>query len=323
MGKAENNGVINTKVPFFKELIDVIDKEVFKNVDNDIQGIYKTWNDENLNSDVDSKSKPVVRDKELLRHENQKIPINDVKLLGIDLPSWYGDYNSKNKIMIIGIDPMRHDDDFKEALANPYKEVLIGTPYAFHNSEIRVGTKNQNYTQFINNLIDDNNNFVYLTDIYKLFFYTDIVKKNEFIRSYDYYGKSKKKEGIRNSILVTLLEEIRLINPTIIITFGRESFKQLTLKNVVLSKNNISSSFIGVFEDDAIFKKEFFLDEVDSYLKQGYILTGPLFTKENRYGTKQFEEPFNKRLQLPGCVPFCKKNQIYENPPKKLKLKSE
>jgi hypothetical protein len=255
MGKAENNGVINTKVPFFKELIDVIDKEVFKNVDNDIQGIYKTWNDENLNSDVDSKSKSkaVVRDKELLRHENQKIPINDVKLLGIDLPSWYGDYNSKNKIMIIGIDPMRHDNDFKEALANPYKEVLIGTPYAFHNSEIRVGTNNQNYTQFINNLIDDNNNFVYLTDIYKLFFYTDIVKKNEFIRSYDYYGKSKKTEGIRNSILVTLLEEIRLINPTIIITFGRESFKQLTLKNVVLSKKNILDNSLffteKIFED--------------------------------------------------------------------------
>ena len=76
MRKLENNGIINTKVPFFKELVDVIDKEVFKNVDNDIQGIYKTWNDENLNSDVDSKSKPVVRNKELLRHENQKIPAN-------------------------------------------------------------------------------------------------------------------------------------------------------------------------------------------------------------------------------------------------------
>ena len=135
MRKLENNGIINTKVPFFKELVDVIDKEVFKNVDNDIQGIYKTWNDENLNSDVDSKSKPVVRNKELLRHENQKIPIDEVKLLGIDLPSWYGDYNSKNKIMIIGIDPMRGSKDFKDA--SETNDILIGTPYAYHIKKVR------------------------------------------------------------------------------------------------------------------------------------------------------------------------------------------
>lgn len=80
-----------------------------------------------------------------------------------------------------------------------------------------------------------------------------------------------------------------------------------------LIENKISCDFIGVFEDDAIFKKNYFLDDVDIYLKKDYILTGPLFTKENIYGTKQFEEPFNKRNQFPGSVPFCKKYQIYNN----------
>lgn len=258
MENAENNGVINTKVPFFKELINIIDKEVLKNVDNDIQGIYKTWNDENLNSEVDSKSKskPVLRDKELLRHENQKIPINYVKLLGIDLPSWYGDYNSKNKIMIIGIDPMRHDNDFKEASANPNKEVLIGTPYAYHDKKVRNSKKNKYYTQFIDSLLNDNN-FVYLTDIYKTFFYC-IGVENENLRSYDYYGQLQKKiekdnneNNIRNSILKTLLAEIKFIEPTIIITLGDISFNQLTRKSV--NKNNSKAAITPQFFTEEIF----------------------------------------------------------------------
>ena len=253
MEKAENNGFINTKVPFFIELVDVIDKEVFKNVDNDIQGIYKTWNDENLNSDVDSKSKPVVRNKELLRHENQKIPIDEVKLLGIDLPSWYGDYNSKNKIMIIGIDPMRGSKDFKDA--SETNDILIGTPYAYNIKKVRSNQKNKNYTQFIDSLLNGNN-FIYLTDIYKTFFYYTGIE-NKDIRSYEYYGQQQKLEkldeenSIRKSILKTLCSEINLINPTIIITLGDISFNQLTCKSV---KKNSKSAITPQFFSEEIFK---------------------------------------------------------------------
>lgn len=253
MEKAENNGVINIKVPFFKELVDVIDKEVFKNVDNDIQGIYKTWNDENLISVVDSKSKPVVRNKELLRHENQKIPIDEVKLLGIDLPSWYGDYNSKNKIMIIGIDPMRGSKDFKDA--SETNDILIGTPYAYHIKKVRSNQKNKNYTQFIDSLLNGNN-FIYLTDIYKTFFYYTGIE-NKDIRSYEYYGQQQKLEkldeenSIRKSILKTLCSEINLINPTIIITLGDISFNQLTCKSV---KKNSKYAITPQFFSEEIFK---------------------------------------------------------------------
>jgi hypothetical protein len=256
MRKLENNGIINTKVPFFKELVDVIDKEVFKNVDNDIQGIYNAWNDENLNSDVDSKSKskPVVRNKELLRHENQKIPIDEVKLLGIDLPSWYGDYNSKNKIMIIGIDPMRGSKDFMDAYAEETNDILIGTPYAYHIKKVRSNQKNKNYTQFIDSLLNGNN-FIYLTDIYKTFFYYTGIE-NKDIRSYKYYGQQQKLEkldeenAIRKSILKTLSSEINLINPTIIITLGDISFTQLTCKSV---KKNSKYAITPQFFSEEIF----------------------------------------------------------------------
>ena len=258
MEKAENNGVINIKVPFFKELVDVIDKEVFKNVDNDIQGIYKTWNDENLNNDVDSKSKskPVVRDKELLRHENQKIPIKEVKLLGIDFPSWYGNYGSKEKIMIIGIDPMRGSKNFDDATASETNDILIGTPYAYHDKKVRSSKANKNYTQFIDNLLEDNN-FVYLTDVYKTFFYHSDAKKKD-IRSYRYYGEQQKIEiqdkenSIRSTILKTLCSEIKLINPTIIITLGDISFNQLTRKSV--NKNNNKAAITPQFFTEEVFK---------------------------------------------------------------------
>jgi hypothetical protein len=252
MGKTENNGVIDTKVPFFKELINIIDNEVIKNIDNKIQSIYENWNSENLSGE---KSEAVIIKKELLRHENQKIPIDEVKLLGIDLPSWYGDYNSKNKIMIIGIDPMRSSNNFKLASADETKDILIGTPYGYHIKKLRNNKKNKNYTQFINSFINDNN-FIYLTDIYKTFFYyTGIENKN--IRSYEYYGQQQKlkkideENSIRNSILKTLCSEIYLINPTIIITLGDISFNQLTCKSV--EKNSESAITPQFFYED-IFK---------------------------------------------------------------------
>lgn len=79
-----------------------------------------------------------------------------------------------------------------------------------------------------------------------------------------------------------------------------------------LIDNNINSNFIGVYEDDAIFKNENFLNIVENYLNQDYILTGPLFTQENRTGTKQFEEPFTSRVNK-SVVPFCRRYHIYNN----------
>lgn len=242
-GKIENNGVINTKVPFFKGLVNILDNDVLINMDNDIQSIYNNWNDENIKGETDLKlkSKPVIRNKELLRHKELEIPISEVKLLGVDLPSWYGDFNSKNKIMIIGIDPMRGAKDFKKAPANETNDVLIGTPYAYHDKNVRKNKKNKNYTQFINSLLNDNN-FVYLTDVYKTFFYyTEDGKKD--VRSYIYYGKEQKKiinlnqkNTLRNSIIKTLHEEIKLINPTLIITLGGISFNQLTCRSADFNK---------------------------------------------------------------------------------------
>lgn len=77
-----------------------------------------------------------------------------------------------------------------------------------------------------------------------------------------------------------------------------------------LIQNNITSKFIGVWEDDAIFKNPLFLDTVKSYLLDDYILTGPLFTKSNRYGIKQFDYPYSIRKSV---VPWCKHMNVYND----------
>jgi hypothetical protein len=229
-----NNGVIDTKVPFFNQLLNIIDNEVVSNNNNfgSIKTIYENWNSDNISI---NKSKDIVINKEFIRHENQKIPINDIKLLGIDLPSWFGEYKGKDRVMIIGIDPMRGSKDFKVASADELDHVVLGTPYAYHKKEVRKNKKNKNYSQFIESLIKDNN-FIYLTDVYKTFFYYTGDEKQ--IRSYKYYGDEQKKSIssnqiniIRKSIINTLHEEIKLVDPTLIITLGGISYNQLTGKS--------------------------------------------------------------------------------------------
>lgn len=85
MNYLSNNGLIDTKVPFFDKLLNLIDKEVLSNNNNlcSIKSVYENWNSDNLSN---NKSKGLVLNKEFIRFENQKIPINEVKLLGIDLP---------------------------------------------------------------------------------------------------------------------------------------------------------------------------------------------------------------------------------------------
>jgi uracil-DNA glycosylase len=77
--------------------------------------------------------------------------------------------------------------------------------------------RQKHYWTLINNLSKEN--FVYLTDIYKTFFYFGEGKKQ---RSYDYFQEkniSKHKE--------LLQKEIHLIAPDLIITFGKISYSKL------------------------------------------------------------------------------------------------
>jgi uracil-DNA glycosylase len=227
---------INTSIPFFEELADLLNEQI---IDLEIRSVYEHWNTFLSTGEPLPKEEIVKSAKKLLRHEKQCIPSNAC-LLGVDLPSWFGDFKSKNRIMVIGIDPMRGSKDFKIADADEMQHVIIGTPYALHDNKNRDWAKrNKHYFGFIDAISSEN--FVYLTDIYKTFFYTNEsndVKK----RSYKYYNDADKenieeKNSVRNSVLNALCQEIELVKPNIIVTLGGISFSQLTNKSITFKNN--------------------------------------------------------------------------------------
>lgn len=80
--------------------------------------------------------------------------------------------------------------------------------------------------------------------------------------------------------------------------------------------NNINTKFIGVWEDDFIFKNNYILDKVEEYLKKDYIFVGSYwecedgFMIDNKYdgGIKKLKTRSSKRV-----VPWCRNYHIYEN----------
>ena len=227
---------IDTSIPFFEELANLMNEQI---IDLEIRSVYEHWNTFLATGEPLPKEKIVKSNKNLLRHKKQCIPSN-AYLLGVDLPSWFGNFKSKNRIMVIGIDPMRGNRDFKIASADNKQHVIIGTPYAMHDNKNRdLAKRNKHYFGFIDSISSEN--FVYLTDIYKTFFYTNDsngVKK----RSYKYYNDADKeniveKNSLRNSVLNALYQEIELVKPNIIITLGGISFSQLTNKSITFNNN--------------------------------------------------------------------------------------
>ena len=201
--------------PFFEDLVGTLNRELLKPNHNDLKSLYIKWSDQfsddlKLLSDLIKKESLSV---------SQKIPHTSV-LNGIDLPTWFGEFENK-KIIFLGIDPMRNDRDFNSVEADISRDVLVGTPYAFHIKAFREN-RTSAYWQVIRELAKSN--FVYVTDIYKTFFYTDETKK---IRSYDYWNKAEYSNHNQNHRRL-LVDEINLIEPDLIVTFGALAYKVLT-----------------------------------------------------------------------------------------------
>ena len=203
---------LDSEINFEKEIITLLRNNVIDLPEDNIKAIYESWR-----FNFDGTPNQVVYNADKILH-GQKIPTNAI-LRGIDFPSWFGKINSERtnkKIMIVGIDPLRNKKNFEHAKES--KDVIIGTPYALHESKMRWGRTKQ-YWSFIEEL--SKKHFVYLTDIYKVFFLCD------GMRSYNYFKKEKKIEEHK-----LLEEEFKIIKPDIIITLGGESYFQLMKKRI-------------------------------------------------------------------------------------------
>lgn len=207
----------------------MIQEDVIELSENDLNDLYGKWQN-------NEKTDNYVFDKSLIQ-SFQHVPKNSY-LTGVDLPFWFGDLKPKNKkIMVVGIDPLRNNAAFKKA--NIDQDVLISTPYALHSETARKGITKA-YWAFIESL--SANHFVYLTDIYKTFFYVDDPKMT---RSYNYYPKQ---QGALENQRSILLKEINFIKPDVIITFGGIAFLKLTSKKHIKLANGIESNEFSLDE---------------------------------------------------------------------------
>ena len=211
----------------------MIQEDVIELLENDLNDLYGKWQN-------NEKADKYIFDKRLMQ-SSQHVPENSY-LTGVDLPFWFGDLKPKNKkIMVVGIDPLRNKAAFKKA--NIEQDVIISTPYALHSKNARNGITKA-YWAFIESL--SANHFVYLTDIYKTFFYVDEPKMT---RSYNYFPKQQRALENQRSIL---LKEINFIKPDIIITLGGIAFLKLTSKKHIKLDKGIESNKFSSEEFDNI-----------------------------------------------------------------------
>ncbi len=151
-----------------------------------------------------------------------------IENLGIDLPIYFGDCNSKRKIMIVAMDPKRsgqRDDS-----------ISVGTVFALNQKKDRE-TKTNDYWNFIEPLTD--NAFVYLTDIYKLYYESFGFKNNKqtkILSNKDPEFISKTSIPFNTNKLI-LEAEINLIKPDTIIALGNESANALKMISNIKTTN--------------------------------------------------------------------------------------
>lgn len=226
---------MNRNQEFFSQLKDIITNNILNVSDSNIDEYYDYWQ-QNFNEIVSNSF--AVSDK--LIHENQLIP-KDAVLKGIDLPTWFGDFKN-TRIVILGIDPLRNQNNFKELKVDKQSEVIVGTPYSFNKKSSR-DNDSKAYWTFVEGL-KNANKFVYCTDIFKTYYYKEVEK----IRSYN------DSSFVLNKFHKSILEqELNLINPDIIIVFGGLAHKLLLSKK---SCPKIGQSIIKTKSDYALLEKK-------------------------------------------------------------------
>jgi uracil-DNA glycosylase len=158
--------------------------------------------------------------------------------IGIDLPVYFGNPKSNHKIMIVAMDPKR--------IGQEPSVYTLGSVFSLHTNEGRSTNKND-YWKFIEPMISDN--FVYLTDIYKLYYesFSEVNgRKTHVVSNKDksFIGKDTVPFKINKQILES---EITIVQPTKIIALGKEAANALKLiKGIKHSESEICFNQDGI-----------------------------------------------------------------------------
>lgn len=199
--------------PLKQELIGILESDLFTLSNKEIVGYYEQMILEfDLETNTKLKDLSLSKDFKLIN----RVPMGwkDLKLrnLGTDFPVYFGNPEAcKERIMIIAMDAKRNEPNSDDV-------VVLNSVFSLHSlSNGRETTKND-YWKFIEPLTKEN--FVYITDVYKLFYeYTNLEGKPK-ISNKDKNFTDTKNGSIHKAILD---KEIALIRPTKIITLGKEA----------------------------------------------------------------------------------------------------
>jgi len=165
----------------------------------------------------------------------------EVENLGIDLPIYFGNPDSNKKIMIVAMDAKRNGQN--------HNKISIGSVFALDEKSSRETNRND-YWKFIEPLTKDS--FVYLTDIFKLYYethYNDKGKQYKLLSNKDqtYTDKASVAFNTNKKILEA---EIELVKPNTIISLGNESayalkmISGITSNELEVTHNGISYLFM-------------------------------------------------------------------------------
>lgn len=149
---------------------------------------------------------------------NEFSDLHHFMLTGIDLPILLNNENDENSgsIMLVGSEPLRNWTYFENHKIDIYDKIVVNTPYSIHD----IFDSDSVYFLIIDFLISKNQ--LYLTDLRKIWF-SGFERHKKFLNS-ELHEKF-------------FIDEVELIKPDRIITFGKNVFELL---KSWLKSNNIS-----------------------------------------------------------------------------------
>ena len=211
-----------------QELIAILESDLFTLSNKEIAGYYEQMIRE-FDLDTNTKLKDLSLSKDFKSINRVPMERKDLKLrnLGTDFPVYFGNPEAcKERIMIIAMDAKRNAPNSDDV-------VVLNSVFSLHSLPNGRETTKNDYWKFIEPLTKEN--FVYITDVYKLFYeYTNLEGKPK-ISNKDQNFTDTKNGSIHKAILD---KEIALINPAKIITLGKEAKAALLSIRPDLGKDN-------------------------------------------------------------------------------------
>lgn len=143
--------------------------------------------------------------------------LTGVKNIGIDFPTWFN-FSTDKRVMLVGMEPRRRYDFADHA--------TISSPFGLHHFNNKKNPSRNLLYNFVYTL-SENNFSSYFTDISKIY----CIKNNK-----KYTGETSLSDKIFG-------EELKIVNPTYIITFGKSSTERVE-KCLERTGNKISADLI-------------------------------------------------------------------------------